>query len=243
MIKKNFKKKYLISGIIGLAVISLVAVGFSAWVIDGSIDDEATNVSVTIGAIKDKTLIVEVDDKNSDYNIAFENLESGTDITNGDGKKEDMSFSINYKLISTREINTSEFKLTFSIEENVINAYKALMDNNNNYEYINTSCLNNFSFDLPASNQTLMSNSDTVKTEITYSSDFKSANVITTFTFSWGSYFNKENPGLYYNEGDDLSVYQELSLKLANFESAIANGLPQIGITITPSYEEALSNE
>ena len=80
--KNRKKNKYIAYGVIALSSLSLVGVGFAAWEINGSLDDK-TSVTVSVGDLTNKTLIVEIQDT-SDLNIAFDNVENGgTNISNG----------------------------------------------------------------------------------------------------------------------------------------------------------------
>lgn len=230
----KIRKKYWICGVISLSAVSLVAVGFSAWTMNGSVSDKA-NVSVKVGDIVDKTLIVQIN--SSDLSFAFDNSEV-SNITNGDLQYQDLDFTIEYRLESSREIDTGDFQLQFRIPQGTITAYSALMSEGK--EFVNTSCINNFNFDLPSNDGsdaiTIKNNSDTVETTINYDDDSKGATVSTKFSFSWGAYFNSDNPGNYYDEdSDDISVYLELCDKLHEFENATSN-LPDVEITITPYY-------
>ena len=229
----KIRKKYWICGVISLTAVSLIAVGFSAWAMNGSLPDK-TNVAVKVGGIVDKTLIVQIN--SSDLSFAFDNSED-SNIKNGDSQYQDLDFTIEYRLESSREIDTGEFQLQFRIPQGTITAYSALMSEEK--EFVNTSCINNFNLDLPrndGSDITIKNNSDTVETTIKYDADSKGATVSTKFSFFWGAYFNSDNPGNYYDEdSDDINVYLKLCDKLHEFENATSN-LPDVEITITPYY-------
>lgn len=231
----KIRKKYWICGVISLTAVSLVAVGFSAWAMNGSLPDK-TNVSVKVGGIVDKTLIVQIN--SSDLSFAFDNSEV-SNITNGNQQYQDLEFTINYRLESSREIDTGDFQLEFSIPQETITAYSALMSEGK--EFVNTSCINSFSFSLPSNDGSdaikIKSNSNTVETTINYDDDSKGAKVSTKFSFSWGAYFNSDNPGNYYDEdSDDINVYLDLCDKLHEFENATSNLPREVEITIKPHY-------
>ena len=231
----KIRKKYWICGVISLTAVSLITVGFSAWAMNGSVSDKA-NVSVKVGDIVDKTLIVQIN--SSDLSFAFDNSEV-SNIKNGDLQHQDLDFTIEYRLESSREIDTGDFQLQFSIPQGTITAYKALMSEGK--EFVNTSCINNFNFALPSNDGSdpiiIKNNSDTVETTINYDGDSKGATVSTKFSFSWGAYFKFDNPGNYYNkDSDDINVYLELCDKLHEFENATRNLPQQVEITITPNY-------
>lgn len=234
----KIRKKYWICGVISLTAVSLVAVGFSAWAMNGSVLDKA-NVSVKVGDIVDKTLIVQIN--SSDLSFAFDNS-GDSNITNGDSQYQDLDFTIEYRLESSREIDTGDFQLQFRIPQGTITAYSALMSEGK--EFVNTSCINNFDLDLPRNDGsdaiTIKNNSDTVETTIKYDGDSKGATVSTKFSFSWGAYFKFGNPGNYYDkDSDDIKVYLELCDRLHEFENATSKLPPKVEITITPYYTGA----
>ena len=224
--KNRKKNKYIVYGVISLSALSLVGVGFAAWNIDGSLDDK-TSVSVSVGDLTNKTLIVEIQDT-SDLNIAFDNVAAGgTSISNGDRKKEDLSFTVDFRLESSRTINDADtFKIEASFDDATsISKYQEL-DNEN---YIVADCLTDYSFNLPTASGTLTTNTSYITGSIKYDADSKGADVSLTYMFAWGKKFNRENPGLW--EGNILTIGEYLE----DF-TAKAKDLPQINLTITPSY-------
>ncbi len=234
--KNRKKNKYIVYGVIALSALSLVGVGFATWNIDGSLDDK-TSVTVSVGDLTNKTLIVEI--QKSDLNIAFDNVENGgTNISNGDDGKEDLSFTVNFRLESSRTINDANtFKITASFNSTSISKYQELDKEN----YIVADCLTDFSFNLPTSSDPLTkipltTNNSYIEGSITYDDDFKGALVILTYKFAWGSKFNDKNPGLW--EGDISKIGEYLE----DF-TAKAKGLLPIDLTITPSYIGATNNE
>ena len=229
---KNRKNKYITYCILTLSAFSLVGVGFAAWEINGSIDDK-TSVSVSVGDLTNKTLIVEIKDT-SDLNIAFDNVKGGSStISNDNGKYEDLIFSIDFRLESSRTINDNKFKITATFDKTSISVYQELHEEG----YIDASCLSDLSFNLPTSCGALTTNNANISGKITYDSDdFKGADVSLIYTFHWGGTFKGKNPGLW--EGDIL----EIGGYLEDF-TAKAQDLDPISLTITPSYEEQQHNE
>lgn len=222
--KNRKKNKYIVYGVIALSALSLVGVGFAAWNIDGSLDDK-TSVSVSVGDLTNKTLIVEIQDT-SDLNIAFDNVAAGsTSISNGDGKKEDLSFTVNFRLESSRTINDANtFKIAASFDTS-ISKYQEL----DAEQYIVADCLTNFSFNLPTASGSLTTSNSYITGSITYDADFKGADVSLIYKFAWGTKFNSENPGLW--DKDILTIGEYLE----DF-TAKTKDLPQINLTIKSSY-------
>lgn len=224
---KKRKNKYITYCILTLNAFSLVGVGFAAWEINGSIDDK-TSVSVSVGDLTNKTLIVEIKDT-SDLNVAFDNVEGGSStISNGNGKYEDLNFSIDFRLESSRTINDNNtFKITATFDKTSISKYQELHEEG----YIDTSCLSDLSFNLPTSSGALTTNNAKISGKITYDSDFKGAGVSLIYTFGWGETFNGKNPGLW--EGDILEIGNYLEDFTAKAQDLTQT---QISLTITPSY-------
>lgn len=224
---KKRKNKYITYCILTLSAFSLVGVGFAAWEINGSIDDK-TSVSVSVGDLTNKTLIVEIKDT-SDLNVAFDNVKGGSStISNGNGKYEDLIFSIDFRLESSRTINDNNtFKITATFDKTSISKYQELHEDG----YIDASCLTDLSFNLPTGSGALTTNNAKISGKITYDSDFKGAGVSLIYTFDWGGKFNGKNPGLW--EGDILEIggyLEDFTTKAQDLTQT------QISLTITPSY-------
>lgn len=239
MRSNKLRKKSIIFGVIGLSTVSLIAVGFASWTMNGSLPDSA-NVVVNVGEITDHTLIVDIDESinGSDLSFAFDNSKI-SNLGNNDSKTEDLEFKVAYRLESTRTINTSNYVLKFSFDSKTKTNYGAL--NSGEDKFVDTSCVTtDFEFTLPQENKTITNVADCVTTSITYDSDFMGATVNTTFKFSWGESFNFANPGLYYKDGADISVYKELATKLKRF-GELSKNLTDVNITITPDYVEGVN--
>ena len=239
--KKFNKRKIGIYSLICLSSIAVVSVGFSSWILNGSVSDDSTPIRAVIGTVIDKTIVAHIDDTESDYSIRFDNLlgtstsvsnGDNTNVSNGDNKKEDLEFTIVYTLESpTQAINQNNFKVDLTFNEEAVNSYKNLIDTTDSKTYVNTSCLTNTSFTLPTTNQIVKSN-DYIKHEITYDvdSNYKKVSIRSTFTFAWGSKFNYKNPGLM----DDVN----LAIYLNDFKAKV-DQLETLVLTITPSYIKA----
>ena len=216
--KKFNKRKIGIYSLICLSSIALVSVGFSSWILNGSVSDDSTPIRAVIGTVIDKTIVAHIDDN--------------ANVSNGDNKKEDLEFTIVYTLESpTQAINQNNFKVDLTFNEEAVNSYKNLIDTTDNKTYVDTSCLTNTSFTLPTTNQIVNPN-DYIKHEITYDvdSNYKKVSIRSTFTFAWGSKFNYKNPGLM----DDVN----LAIYLNDFKAKV-DQLETLVLTITPSYIKA----
>lgn len=215
--RKRSKKIVVMNAILILASFSLVTFGFASWIVNGSVDEDSDNVSVTISDSKDQTLIIEfVNNSETDLSVCFDSNGSnqnaklpgeGLYITS-DGSKEDLTFTLTYELVSFDNIYNSsnvEVSITFINSE----AFGVLSNPN----YIDTTCINDFSFtlDQPYSNS---SNGKTyVETTITNNLidndnlSYYSIKIAQKFTFYWGSVFNGVNPA----DSESTSVEDLLS--------------------------------
>lgn len=241
--KRIRKNRVLIYSLLGVFSLSLVGVGFAAWTFTGLVGDE-TLVTVKVGDAIDKVLVV--DATVTDGNVNFDNLENGSsNVTNDpNGGVEDLSFAIEYTLTSTVSLfdessGNARFKIDVVFDEATKNAYKNAFDQENK-QFIDTSCLNGFSFE--TKNDTSIDSVPNVVSTISYSQNNTVATVTSTFNFKWGSYFGGKNPAESMT-GDVADDVFAISKKLHEFLDAKPETLPQINLTITPSYIGATSNE
>lgn len=204
--RKRSKKIVMLNAILAVASFSLITFGFASWIVDGSVDEDIDNVSVTISDSKDETLLIEfVNNNDTDLSVCFDSNGSsqstklpgeGLYIT-GDGSNEDLTFTLTYELVSFDNIyNSSNIKISIDFTNST--TFGVLSSPKN---YIDTTCIKDFNFTLnnPYSNS---SNGKTyVETTITNNSissgdlSYYVINITQKFTFYWGSVFGGVNPG------------------------------------------------
>lgn len=236
MINKK-RNKIVMYSLISLSAISLAGIGFSAWIIDGSVDANE-NVKVNVSNMEDRTTLIEVQ-KSSDLNVSFDyDVDMDKSLRNpniifdeNNTEDEDLVFKIIYKITSQSALNDGKHKISFTFDESTLNAYKSV---NTNYDYINDDCLINFSFVLPESGTTIATDPTNLNNKITnvleYSDSNKTATITSTFNFAWGEYFGGKNPCACKD-----SNYKE---KLTNFQNDVVNNKNnlEISLTISSSY-------
>lgn len=241
---KNKKKKTYIYILSGVALVSLISVGFSTWIIDKVQGKEVGNISVSIGKIDDSSLRIELVEGESDLDpIRFDSLSadhcSGGVITNGDGQVEKMSFKFTYTLTSGSGFSTeNKIKVDYTFGGH---AEEYISKLGGSAGFIDTTCIESYS--ITGIDGTTTSISDVlgednklvaVKSTITYYPDKNSAKITSTFNFGWGSRFKYKNPCLA-SESSIMDVLKE-------FEKAYNGGISgdkSINVTITPAFEEA----
>lgn len=241
---KNKKKKTYIYILSGVALVSLISVGFSTWIIDKIQGAEVGNISVSIGKIDDSSLRIELSDVEgeNDLNpIRFDSLSadycSGGVITNGDGEVEKMSFKFTYTLTSGSGFSAeNKIKVNYTFGEHA-NEYITKLGE---ASFIDTTCIKNYTINgIDGVNTSindvkgLDGNLIAVNSTITYLPDTNSAKITSTFKFGWGSKFDNKNPCLASN-GSIMDT-------LKAFETAY-NGIigdKSINVTITPAFQEA----
>ena len=221
----NKGKKSTLKGVLLLATISLGTVGFSAWVINGS-TEENQNITFTVGSVTGNNLIISIDDAKTDGTIAFDSDGTeGNGLITGDGDKEDLTFEVVYTVTSVSGFSAdSPVKVTYTYSEN-FQGIKGLATSN----YINADCLN-------VTNITLNGTDTTPETGVAVQYSGSSATVTHTWTFAWGSVFASKNP-CKVTEGDG-TAYTNLVTNLKNFETAAKAAMSEktFEITITPSF-------
>ena len=244
---KNKKKKTYICILSGVALVSLISVGFSTWIIDKIQGASAGNISISIGQIDDSSLRIELSDVEgeNDLNpIRFDSLSAdqcleGGVITNGDGQVEKMSFKFTYTLTSGSEFSAeNKIKVDYTFGGQASEYISKL---GGSAGFIDTKCIENYSITGIDGSTTSISdvlgkdnNLVAVHSTITYL-DTTSAKITSTFNFGWGSRFNNVNPCL----ASDSSIMDALK----EFETAYngISGDKSINVTITPAFEEAIS--
>ena len=243
---KNKKKKTYIYILSGVALVSLISVGFSTWIIDKVQGAEVGSISVSIGKIDDSSLRIELSDVEGENDlkpIRFDSLKAdqcleGGVITNGDGEVEKMSFKFTYTLTSGSGFSTeNKIKVDYTFGGKAEEYTREL---GGSAGFIDTTCIENYSIrGIDGVNKTindvkgLDGNLIAVTSSITYL-DTNSAKITSTFKFGWGSKFDNQNPC--------LSSKGSIMDTLKAFETAYngkISGDKSINVTITPAFEEA----
>ena len=75
----NKGKKSTLKGVLLLATISLGTVGFSAWEINGS-TEENQNITFTVGSVIGNNLIISIDDSETDGTVKFDSDGTGGNV-------------------------------------------------------------------------------------------------------------------------------------------------------------------
>ena len=242
---KNKKKKTYIYILSGVALVSLISVGFSAWIIDKVQGAEVGSISVSIGKIDDSSLRIELSDiegENDLEPIRFDSLKAdqcleGGVIANGDGLVEKMSFKFTYTLTSGSGFSTeNKIKVNYTFGGH---ASEYISELGGKAGFIDTKCIEGYS--ITGIDGTTTSIDDVlgenkhvaVNSTITYYPDTNSAKITSTFNFGWGSEFDYQNPCL----ASDGSIMDTLKA----FETAYTGikGDKSINVTITPAFQEA----
>lgn len=225
-IKKSNLTIYILTS---AAFISLIGVGFSSWVLD-KIQGDSQQINAEIGQIIDNSLIASIDNECSELDaICFDaNEDNGGIVANGDSKvSENMDFVVAFNIEAGYVLNGGDIEIKFTFDD-IAKKYSTYLDATP--QYIDTSCLEEFAFIMPATTNTTIANeSSTISSVVTYSNENKSAKVVSTFTFKRGTAFGNNNPCA----SKDISVIETLK----DFESAFSQIGPDkaFTVTITPS--------
>lgn len=208
-----------------LSTVSLATVGFSAWIINGSISSGETTISFSVGEVVDNSIIVNITDTTNN-SIAFDSISGGeSDKVQGNSQSEDMSFGVKYTVTSG-----TGFSEALTITYGYSNDFTGIKNLGIGTEYINTICLNTTTFNLDGSATNPSSISGL---SVSYSGNV--ATVTHTWTFSWGSVFAGKNPCNV--KSSDKDAYTNLKDNLKAFVTAAKKAMTDktFKITITPS--------
>lgn len=223
---KSKNKRSTLKFAILLSVVSLATVGFSAWIIDGSISSDNSQINFSVGEVVDNSIVVNIIDDKIDDKIAFDSIQDGaSDKVQGNSASEDMTFAIEYTVTSGVPFETQNVTITYTYSSD-FDGIKGLGTSN----YIDASCLSVNTFNLDGTT-TKPANG----VAVSYSENV--ATVSHTWTFAWGSIFNGKNPCNVVN-GD--SGYDKLVENLKAFQTAASSAMSgkTFTITITPSFNE-----
>lgn len=195
----------------GLSTVSLMGVGFAAWVIKETSDNiDAGNISVTIGNVQDKRVVFDGDPLLTDSTLVFDadaSKTKGNLVEASAGSTEDMSFVVKYKVKAYTEAITSGWEVKAKL---VDNAYDDLAT------AVSEQCIayptaskaldltDKVIFDKGMASGT----TEGITVTPTNGTGFSTYEVTQKFTFTWGAAFNKVNP-VQVNEGQMIYTGKE----------------------------------
>ena len=173
--RKRSKKIFMINAIFLIASFSIVSLGFASWIVNGSIDTDYDNVSITINNdIKNKSLVINALKTNeTDLSVIFDSNGSSQNVKDpGDGfyitgseNNENLSFTLTYEVISFNDfIDSSNIYIELSFTN-----YQAFSILSNPINYVDISCLSEkpLRFKLNKNNEGL-NNNKYIETSVTY---------------------------------------------------------------------------
>lgn len=208
----------------GLSTVSLLGVGFAAWVINGGDNKDTDSIQITVADTVDHSITfgsVSV----SESAISFDaKKDDKTGPITGDGKNdEDLNFSIEYVLTCADASKFGGVKAYMTIAEAATagSAGKALADA--------ISAPNNYLI-APLSTSTSDTDKTTIASTLTANTDDSNADKLpnkkystkvsgtgptytftTTFSFNWGTTFANQNPSIYATESNKGTVITALN--------------------------------
>ncbi|MCI6788317.1 MAG: hypothetical protein MR606_00415 [Mollicutes bacterium] len=256
MIKKRSKmNKIIMWGLIATASVSLASVGFASWVINTITPTNGDNVKVTVGEVKNKSLIAKVNTEGTDLNVAFDNDAekdtTGGNFVNDDGKKEKLSFTIKttFETGATQisdVLGGVDFDFTVGTDlQKLINASDST--GATNYikapSFIGTDNKSTIRFTWTG---TACSSTALVPDKSAYfstgiqtnsSGAGKTFSFTTTFTFEWGSAFLNVNPNkttIGSSDSTTALTRSSLETRLAAFRAAYNDKGSFLSVKITP---------
>lgn len=215
----------------GLSTVSLLGVGFAAWVINGGDNKDTDSIQITVADTVDHSITfgsVSV----SESAISFDaKKDDKTGPITGDGKNdEDLNFSIEYTLTCADKSKFGGVKAYMTIADaaNDGSVGKALADAIGTKNYLIAPLSTSTSdADKTTIASTLTANTDDSNTDkdklpnkkysTTVSGTGTTYTFTTEFSFNWGSAFGNKNPSEYATESNKATVITALkALKAAS---------------------------
>lgn len=250
MIKKNNKRnKIIMWGLIATASISLASVGFASFVINQNVSSTVDGVAISVGAVSNQSITATAEEVaiGTAKGLSFDNLSSGNNIKNGDGKVEKMSFKIKTTL------SVSEGSSLVDLLTNVTFTFNEALDNALSGNYITTPFATNkkqtitFSKVDNVNNQLKASYTDKTKNIVIdelqsgvlqFGEKLNEVSFTTTFTCGWGSEFFNDNPGKITlgsesNETNKTLTVEDFTTRINALKTAV-NG-KTLSVTVTPN--------
>lgn len=220
-----------------LSAVSLMGVGFAAWIINGTTSGTTGDISVTVAAIEDNRIIVE--DAKAVGNLVFEAASedtSGTIQTKPNSPAPVLNFKVTYtvklgKGLSDFNINAKwtlgTDSASIALGQAITNGYLASPLSSSDVP-VSTKTGQGTAYTPDMDNKT-HENIFSTATDASVEDDFSVYNVETVFHFAWGSKTENKNPSHY----DDTPAHTTAALEALNGLKA-ANGA-KFTITLTPS--------
>lgn len=235
------KKKLTVMIAAGLAGISLSSVGFAGWVINAQTSD-SNNVTVTFGTVTNSSYKAEIltGAGNSDLNLAFDSNKDGfgTNNVKGDGKNEDLDFSIVFKIykvggtMSGQEIfdaGLTSFDMVFSNYSTLKSLINADGKNLINSPITFSETPLNISLAKDDSSRNVQNDDGT---SATYTVEYitEGFKVTCAYKFAWGTQFGKVNP----LDCVDATMQKE---GLEKLQALTTTNPVTLGVEITPKMQ------
>lgn len=196
--------------LIGLAAVALGSVGFSAWIISGTIGNPTSNVKVSVGDVKDQGLYLTLNEDPSDLALNFDAKKgAGGNVVSADssGNDEDMSFIFSVSVqaasqqVFTEAIRGKTLFVNFTCEALSKFSTSYIMSPVTTYGTAEAIGITNMAQETSVA-QTInyTSTGDQTITKVSYSVKKDNSNgkfgykYDITYSFAWGSTFGYKNP-------------------------------------------------
>lgn len=233
---KSFKIMYLS---LGVALVSVVAVGFSNWIL---INEDSDNgfIQAQIGSLKETTVTAEIT-KSDDLYVRFDANDNADGlITSGSSTEtEKLTFSVELTVNKGDVASFDSLKVTFDFNDEDGGAKKFIETVAADPQYVNAEFLKGtYAIELSekAPESEVTSGDGFFKYKYTVAD--KVATISASFTFKWGSAFGGENPC---NEKvqNTSNVLEKFGVAFDDFKETVSseNANSNIVLTITPGVK------
>lgn len=214
----------------GLSTVSLMGVGFAAWVINGGDNKDVENITITVAGTQDNTITFDPAPTLTDGTINFDAKANDTTgpITWDGTHSEKLNFKIEYTI---KCVNTEKFdgvKAYMTIDNATSGAGKALADAIETKNYLIAPLSTEKAASVKIANSLTAETNDlntdqlpNKKYETTVTkTDNTSYKFTTKFSFNWGTAFGKMNPSEFATTDETFTIAKDGLTELQSASNA-----------------------
>lgn len=247
-LKSKSRRKWLLGGSLAFASVALLTTGFATWVIGTTKTSGDGQVHIDVDTAKDKSveLTFKLDDKDNGIIVAEDaekssntNLPIEKTVTpDWSIKIQDLNIAVGKAFYDESLTGKTNLKIAFALQKDVADDKNSVTKDKDlvgvrggqagsSWNYIDL-VKNEFTFDLPTTYPAGGKIYDI--NDASHNSDEK------TFSFTWGSYFNREAPSKFYQDNEPEEGSHEYYQKALQELQAMRTDLMAGDLKLTATF-------